>query len=88
MFEHKDFSNNTEIFTSWNIDRTSVNPPQDSISHAEEISILRKNLELLKLERDKWQNIAKTISWFASKRPHNYYGRTVEYIIDHAEKNL
>jgi hypothetical protein len=51
------------------------------------IADLRAKLEQVTLERDKWVKIAKTLADYSCSQAHAYYGRTVEYALEHAEQN-
>lgn len=51
------------------------------------IADLQKKLDQVTLERDKWVKIAKTLADYSCSQAHAYYGRTVEYALEHAEQN-
>lgn len=51
------------------------------------IAELQKKLDQVTLERDKWVKIAKTLAEYSCSQAHAYYGRTVEYALEHAEQN-
>jgi hypothetical protein len=51
------------------------------------ISELEKRLKQITTERDKWATIAKTLARYSCTKPYTYYGRTVDYAIQHAEQN-
>jgi len=78
----KDSSNS--ITTSWG--ETSVTEANTGYSQAV-IGDLQADLDRMREERDRWKEIARQTASIASRSPQTFYGRTVEYILAHAEKN-
>lgn len=86
-FQYKDFSNNASVRSNFKMAKTFSNPPVDADLLQTQIREMENRIQELKAERDAWHRIATTIARFASAKPHAYYGRSVDFIIQHAEKN-
>lgn len=82
-FRYKDSSN---VYVHLNWEEPAETMPYNEYTAS--VLDLQTSLTRMTEERNHWKNVARMVAKIASSSPQTVYGRTVEYILDYAEKQV